>query len=189
MADRKAALFLDRDGVINKNTGYVYKVTDFEFIQEIFEICVAAQNFGLPIVVITNQSGIGRGYFTEEDYYVLNGWMVGEFQKRRIDISLVLHAPENPEDQSNPLKIIRRKPSPVMFIEAATNLDLDLSTSIMIGDSESDMIAAQRAGLKHRILIGRESKDSKATQIVPEHNSCLVAIKSIFLEEKEQPPQ
>jgi D-glycero-D-manno-heptose 1,7-bisphosphate phosphatase len=189
MVHRKAALFLDRDGVINKNSGYVHKVTDFEFIPEIFEICSAAQNLGLPIVVITNQSGIGRGYFSEEDYSVLNGWMVREFLKRKIEISLVLHAPENPENQSIPLKTNRRKPSPVMFIEAATNLDLDLATSIMIGDSESDMIAAQRAGLKHRILIGKESRNSEATQIVPEHNSCLVAIKNIFLEIKEQPSQ
>lgn len=189
MVHRKAALFLDRDGVINKNSGYVYKVTDFEFFPEIFEICFAAQNLGLPIVVITNQSGIGRGYFSEGDYSKLNGWMVREFLKRKIEISLVLHAPENPEDQSIPLNMSRRKPSPVMFIEAAINLNLDLATSIMIGDSESDMIAAQRAGLKHRILIGKESRESEATKIVPEHNSCLAAVKRILLEGREQPLQ
>jgi D-glycero-D-manno-heptose 1,7-bisphosphate phosphatase len=182
----KAALFLDRDGVINKNLGYVCKVTDFEFFPEIFEICITAQNLGLPIVVITNQSGIGRGFFSEEDYVFLTKWMINEFKERHIEISLVLHAPENPEDQTAPLFSSRRKPSPSMFNEAASKLELNLANSIMIGDSESDMIAAQRAGLKNRILISIESQSSEATQIVPEHNSCLKVVKKILLESKEQ---
>ena len=186
MAHRKAALFLDRDGVINKNSGYVFEVTDFEFFPEIFEICLAAQSIGLPIVVITNQSGIGRGFFSEEDYVLLTNWMINEFKERHIEISLVLHAPENPEDLSVPLSPSRRKPSPFMFNEASSKLELNLANSIMIGDSESDMIAAQRAGLEHRILIGIDSKRSEATQIVPEHNSCLKAVMKILLESKEQ---
>ena len=186
MNRRKPALFLDRDGVVNKNSGYVSKIQDFEFFPQIFEICLTAQNIGLPIVVVTNQSGIGRGFFTEGDFAVLTGWMVREFLKRKIKISLVLHAPENPEDQSIPLNSNRRKPSPLMFHEAASNLELDLANSIMIGDSESDMIAAQRAGLNHRVLITANSNSSVATEKVAEHNSCLVAVRRILLEGKEQ---
>jgi D-glycero-D-manno-heptose 1,7-bisphosphate phosphatase len=186
MNHRSAALFLDRDGVINKNFGYVSKIQDFEFFPEIFDICLSAQRKGLPIVVITNQSGIGRGFFTEKDFQLLSEWMIDEFRERKIEISLILHAPENPESPPATLYSSRRKPSPAMFYEAASNIGLNLTNSIMIGDTENDMLAAQRAGLNHRILIDSNSKNSTATIIVAEHKSCLEAVNNLLLESKEQ---
>ena len=76
-----SAVFLDRDGVINKNLGYVSDISRFEFFPEIMEICFLAEKKGFPIVVVTNQSGIGRGYFTVEDYNILTKWMIEEFKK------------------------------------------------------------------------------------------------------------
>lgn len=182
---RKPALFLDRDGVINKNLGYVSDISKFEFFPQIMEICFLAQKKGFPIVVVTNQSGIGRGYFTTEDYNVLTKWMIEEFKKNRIDISLVLHAPEDPEKITDKLNSIRRKPSPEMFFEAERNLQLDLCRSVMIGDSETDMIAADRAGIKVRVLINEFSTSSAATIIVPDHDSCLRAVSAILISEGE----
>ena len=186
MIHRSAALFLDRDGVINQNFGYVSKIQDFEFFPEIFNICLSAQKLGLRIVVVTNQSGIGRGLFTEKDFEILTAWMMGEFFERKIEISLVLHAPENPENSPSLLNLTRRKPSPAMFNEAASNLGLNLANSIMIGDTENDMIAAQRAGLSHRILINANAKSSVATEIVADHKSCLAVVTNILHTSREQ---
>ena len=81
MNNGKPALFLDRDGVINRDSGFVSKVEDFEFFPEIIEICSISHRLKFPIVIITNQSGIGRGYFTEGDFWDLTRWMIDEFAK------------------------------------------------------------------------------------------------------------
>jgi|LauGreSuBDMM15SN_2_FD.fasta_scaffold119030_2 D-glycero-D-manno-heptose 1,7-bisphosphate phosphatase len=185
MENRKPALFLDRDGVVNKNIGYVSKISNFEFFPEIMEICTLAQNAGLPIVVVTNQSGIGRGYFTEEDFSLLTKWMIEKFKKNKIQISLVLHAPEEHEEKTQILNPGRRKPSPVMFFEAERKLQLDLCRSVMIGDSETDMIAADRAGIENRVLIHGASTNSVATVIVADHKACLSAVSTILFPERE----
>jgi D-glycero-D-manno-heptose 1,7-bisphosphate phosphatase len=164
------ALFLDRDGVINRNHGYVYRVSDFEFFPEIFDICQIAQKADMTIVVITNQSGIGRGYFTEKEFHSLTDWMVSEFARREIRIHMVLHAPENPEIDAC---LERRKPSPFMIIEAAEKLGINLADSILIGDSETDVIAADRAGIKHTILIASQDISTVASVSVENHKECL----------------
>ena len=84
MEMRKPALFLDRDGVVNKNYGYVFEISKFEFYTEIFEICSIVQEVKMPIVIVTNQSGIGRGYFSEVEYLFVTDWMISEFNKQGI---------------------------------------------------------------------------------------------------------
>lgn len=179
MGPKKPALFLDRDGVVNRNHGYVHEISEFEFFPEIFEICRIASSSLMPIVIVTNQSGIGRGYFKESDFEVLTEWMLDKFQEEGIQIDGVFHAPENPD---NPIEAesSRRKPSPTMIIEAAIKLQIDLSNSILIGDNESDMIAAVQAGVKHRILIGVETKPS-ATLVVANHNECSKVVRDVIL--------
>ena len=181
MNNGKPALFLDRDGVINRDSGFVSKVEDFEFFPEIIEICSISRRLKFPIVIITNQSGIGRGYFTEGDFWDLTRWMIDEFAKYGIEISLVLHASDNPDLHSYSPVVSRRKPSPEMFLEAKKKLKINLQESIMIGDRETDMIAAQRAGVEHRILINHDSASSAATIVVANHLACLSAVKSILL--------
>jgi D-glycero-D-manno-heptose 1,7-bisphosphate phosphatase len=185
MNNRKPALFLDRDGVINKNLGYISEISNFEFFPEIMEICALAKKKGFAIVIVTNQSGIGRGYFTVEDYNYLTEWMIEEFKKSSIEISLILYAPENPEKRTKTLNQGRRKPSPEMFFEAERILQVDLCRSVMIGDSETDMIAADRAGIENRVLIDEASTNSAATIIVPNHEACLRAVSAILIPERE----
>jgi D-glycero-D-manno-heptose 1,7-bisphosphate phosphatase len=175
---KKPALFLDRDGVVNRNHGYVHEISDFEFFPEIFEICRIAKSSLMPIVIVTNQSGIGRGYFRESDFEILTEWMLIKFQEEGIQIDGVFHAPENP-DKPIEAESSRRKPSPTMITEAAVKLEIDLSNSILIGDNESDMIAAMQAGINHRILIGIENNPN-ATLIVTDHNECSKAVRDVI---------
>jgi D-glycero-D-manno-heptose 1,7-bisphosphate phosphatase len=157
-------LFLDRDGVINQDFGYVHTIEKFKFLPGIFDFCKIAQNARMKIVIVTNQSGIGRGYFSQNQFDKLMNWVVVEFKKEGITISGVLCAPENPQigDQA-PVKILRRKPSPAMFLEASTKYSINLESSLMIGDMDSDMIAAANAGVKGRILLGDSQGRSAQT--------------------------
>jgi D-glycero-D-manno-heptose 1,7-bisphosphate phosphatase len=180
----KPALFLDRDGVINVNHGYVSKKDDFKFYAEIFEICIIAQNNQIPIIIVTNQSGIGRGFFSEEDYQSLTDWMISEFKTQGIEITSVLYAPENPEDDEGS-DVQRRKPSPAMILEAAQEFGISLDRSIMIGDSESDMIAAKNGGIRHRILIGANVRSTVASVVVDTHLRCIEVVSEIVTEYRE----
>lgn len=168
---KSPALFLDRDGVINRDYGYVFESTRFDFYPEIFDICKAAIAANLLIVVVTNQSGIGRGFYTESEFKTLTEWMLSQFMGKGIQIALILHASENPELHNHETPT-RRKPTPAMLIEAAQELNISLEDSIMIGDKETDMLAAREAGVSNRILISHESS-AAATKVVASHSECL----------------
>lgn len=184
MITGRPALFLDRDGVVNVNHGYVSKKQDFKFYTEIFEICLIAQNNQMPIIIVTNQSGIGRGFFSEGDYQSLTEWMISEFSIQGIKINSVLYAPENPEvDKGSDIQ--RRKPSPAMILEAAQEFGVSLAGSIMIGDSESDMIAAQNGGIGHRILISANVGSTVASVVVDTHLRCIEVVSEIVTENRE----
>lgn len=183
MNEKKPALFLDRDGVVNKNHGYVHKISEFQFFPEIMEICRLAQNAGMLIVIVTNQSGIGRDFFTETDYFTLTNWMISEFMREHIKINLVLHAPESPTKMK--ADFARRKPSPAMILEAANDLNLDILGSILIGDNESDMSAAERAGIKHRILINNSVNSTVASIVVKNHVECISVVSDILSRNQE----
>lgn len=138
------ALFLDRDGTINVDRAYVHAKEDFTFIDGVFEFCRMAQEKGYLIIVITNQSGIARGYYSEADYKELTDWMVGEFSKRGIAIADVFHCPE----LSGP----DRKPEPGMFLKARDKYSIDMSASVNIGDKPRDVEAGERAGVGVNML-------------------------------------
>lgn len=144
------ALFLDRDGVINVEKNYVYKIEDFEFIEGIFELVRSYQEKGFLIIVITNQSGIGRGYYTEEDFHKLNNWMIEQFKQKGIIITEVYYCPYHPtHGKGEYLKdSFDRKPNPGMILKAQEKYDIDLSQSVLIGDKESDIEAGRNAGIK-----------------------------------------
>lgn len=178
MNTSRPALFLDRDGVVNRNHGYVFEITNFEFYIEIFEICRIAQDAKMPILIVTNQSGLGRSYYTEDDYLLLTDWMIAEFNRQGIEIARVLYAPENPEAKASSVPG-RRKPSPAMILEAADEFDINVVDSILIGDKESDMISAQRGGISHRILIGTDVGTTVASVIVENHLQCIEAVADI----------
>lgn len=149
------ALFLDRDGVINVEKNYVYKIEDFEFVEGIFEVLKYFQDKGYLLIVITNQAGIGRGYYTEEDFHVLNNWMLEEFKKKEIHITKVYYCPYHPEHGIGEYKrdSLDRKPNSGMILQAQKEFNIDLSASILVGDKESDVEAGLRAGIVSNILI------------------------------------
>jgi len=161
----KKALFLDRDGVINVEKEYLYKQEDFEFIDGIFELCKHYQKQGYLIFVVTNQSGIARGYYSEADFLKLTAWMLGEFEKRDIKIAKVYHCPHHPKLSG---ECSCRKPKPGMLLDAAREFDVDLANSIIIGDKERDIEAGLNAGLRESYLFDESGgvKESKATKIV-----------------------
>ena len=159
--DRKPALFLDRDGVINVEKNYLHKKEDFEFIEGIFELCRFYQDRGYLIIVVTNQSGIARAYYSEIDFSNLTLWMIDEFSEKGIEIAQVYHCPHHP-DISGECEC--RKPRPGMLIQAAEDFNVDLENSILVGDSERDIEAAYNAGLKETYLFSEGLKETKATK-------------------------
>ncbi len=148
------ALFLDRDGVINIEKNYVYKIEDFEFIDGIFELTRKYQDMGYLIIVITNQAGIARGYYTENDFMKLTEWMQQEFEKNGIHITKVYYCPHHPDYGLGIYKkdCDCRKPKPGMILKAKEEFNINLKESILIGDKESDIEAGKRAGVGTNLL-------------------------------------
>jgi D-glycero-D-manno-heptose 1,7-bisphosphate phosphatase len=149
------ALFLDRDGVVNEDSGYVCRPEDFRFVRGIFDFCRAAQSKGYLLVVVTNQSGIARGYFTESDYESLSSWMRAEFLGKGIRIDAAFHCPFHPDHGIGAYKreSFDRKPSPGMIIKARDRFGIDLGRSVLIGDKDSDIEAGRRAGVGRLLFL------------------------------------
>jgi D-glycero-D-manno-heptose 1,7-bisphosphate phosphatase len=142
------AIFLDRDGVINKEKNYLYKKEDFEFIDGVFDACKYFQKLGYQLIIITNQSGIARGYYQEEDFQKLTQWMLRKFTNQGLRILDVFFCPHGPESTCN-----CRKPKPGMLLEARGKYNIDMKNSWMIGDKEADVQAANAAGIENTILV------------------------------------
>lgn len=151
----RPALFLDRDGVINVDTGYVHRADEFQFIDGIFDLCRQARNEGYLIVVVTNQAGIARGYYTEADFHALTDWMRGQFNAEGIVLADVFYAPFHPEHGIGPYRQDSgdRKPGPGMILKAAKMHGLDLAQSLIVGDQPTDMQAGLAAGVPVRVLV------------------------------------
>ena len=141
------ALFIDRDGVINVEKNYLHKIEDFEFIDGVFDALKIAEQRGFINIVITNQSGIARGYYGEDEFATLTEWMVGEFAKNGVKISKVYHCPHNESSLCD-----CRKPKPGMIFQAQNEFDFDLENSWLIGDKESDIEAGINAGVGRLVL-------------------------------------
>lgn len=138
------ALFLDRDGTINVDSAYVYRVEDFVLIEGIVELCQKAQAQGYLLIVVTNQSGIARGYYTEEDYQILTEHMRGLFAQAGVHLDAVYHCPH--------LEGEDRKPAPGMFLKAQRDFEIDMTQSLSLGDKERDIAAATAAGVGRNFL-------------------------------------
>lgn len=160
------ALFLDRDGIINVDHGYTYKIEDFEFSEGIFSLLGIFKNAGYLLFVITNQSGIGRGYYDESDFHTLTTWMIEAFAARGIVIEKVFYCPHAPNAMCH-----CRKPEIGMIEHALLEYPLDLRHSWMIGDKSSDITLANNAHIGNTIYIG-EKPLSQATLSFASVNNC-----------------
>ncbi|MDR1008392.1 MAG: D-glycero-beta-D-manno-heptose 1,7-bisphosphate 7-phosphatase [Campylobacteraceae bacterium] len=143
------AIFLDRDGVVNVDKGYVYKKKDFIFTDGIFEVLRHFQRCDYLLFIVTNQSGIARGYYSENDFLSLSRYMLKEFNDNGITITKIYYCPHSPEANCE-----CRKPKPKMLLDAQKEFDINMSVSWLIGDKISDIEAGLRAGVQNLIYIG-----------------------------------
>ena len=149
------AIFLDRDGVINKEKKYVHKIKDFEFIPGVFEALRKFTNLGYKLIIITNQAGIGKGFYKEEDLNHLHEYMLSILKLKQIKIHGIYFCPHHEEAKLNKYKknCNCRKPKPGMILKAASEHSIDLNQSIMIGDKISDYYAGINSGIQISILL------------------------------------
>ena len=160
------ALFLDRDGVVNEEAGYLFRPSDVHWVEGIFSLIATARRLGYRVVVVTNQSGIARGLYTTADFEHLMAWMRTEIQARGGDLDAVYHCPFHPVHGTGEWKRehVDRKPGPGMLLRAARDLNLDLRRSVLVGDRCSDIAAAHAAGLQAAFLKrGTEAGDCPGT--------------------------
>lgn len=154
------AFFFDRDGVINVDHGYVSNIGDFEFMDGIFPVMQALAEKGYKLIVITNQSGIGRGFYTVEDFQQVTEWMTRRFTEEGVELTAVYSCPHAPGAGCG-----CRKPEPGMFLQAIREHNIDPARSWMIGDKDDDMVAAGAAGICNRVLLG-DADPVHSTQVI-----------------------
>ena len=148
------AIFLDRDGVINFDKNYVHKVEDFEFIPGAIEGLQKLRDAGFKLFIITNQSGIGRGIYTEKDMLKLHDFMLAELEKHGITIDCIYYCPHRSDEGCD-----CRKPNPKFVLEAAKKFDLDLGASWFIGDRDVDVNCGKNAGVRTIMVGNTETPD------------------------------
>lgn len=149
------ALFLDRDGTINEERNYLIRMEDFVFRNGIFNLTKAFSDRGYLIFVVTNQSGIARGFYSEADYHQLTDWMTDQFRLQGTTISKVYFCPHHPDITG---RCGCRKPEPGMLLQAIREFDLDPAQCVMVGDSDRDVEAARRAGIHNIIKVSETGK-------------------------------
>ena len=163
----KPALFLDRDGVLNEDRGYVSQWEDFRWIAGAREAVAAFNAAGWLVIVVTNQSGVGRGYYTEDDVHVLHARMAEDLAQVGGHIDAFYHAPQHPEA---PLDAYRhpdppdRKPNPGMILRALAEWPIDREASLLVGDKPSDLEAALRAGVRGVLFEGGDLRQFLADE-------------------------
>ena len=151
---RNKALFLDRDGVINFDKNHMYKIEDCEFIPGIFDFCLAAKHRGYKIIVVTNQAGIAKGLYSEEDYFKLREYIHNIFKKNGCSIDGEYYCPYHPEGIGKyKINSYDRKPNPGMLFKAMNDFNIDMNESLLIGDNITDIEAAKKAGVKKYFMI------------------------------------
>ena len=156
MAEMRPALFLDRDGVINVDKGYVNRIEDFEWVEGAAEAIAAFNKRGWYVFVVTNQSGIARNYYTEADMHTLHEWMQAELAKAGAHIDRIYYCPYHEEGENLAYRkdSFDRKPKPGMLLHAMSDFPVKRELSFMIGDKEADMQAARAAGVAGFLFSG-----------------------------------
>lgn len=143
----RPALFMDRDGVINVDKGYVHRIEDWEWRPGIFDVIRGFKALGHLVVGVTNQSGIGRGMFDQAQYRTLTNYYTGILESMGARVDAVYHCPHTPDDNCD-----CRKPKPGLILWAAAIHEIDLAASTLIGDRETDIEAGRAAGVWNLIL-------------------------------------
>ena len=138
---KNKAVILDRDGTINVDKGYVHRVEDFTYLEGVIEGLKILQQEGYILIVITNQSGIARGYFSEDDYKKLEKWMINDLKEKDVNISASYYCPHHPQAKVDKYRkeCDCRKPQLALFEKAISEFDIDTDNLILVGDKERDV--------------------------------------------------
>lgn len=155
------AIFLDRDGTINVEKNYLHKIEDFEFLPGVIEALQKLQQAGFLLIIITNQSGIGRGYYSEEDFIKLNDWMLQTLKWHGVNISKVYYCPHLPDAKIEKYRINCecRKPKLGMYNQAIKDFDIDLSQSFSVGDKIRDCTICKSTLCNGFLIASNEKKN------------------------------
>lgn len=147
---KRPAVFFDRDGVINKDYGYVHTVEKFHWMRDAQDAVKWCNDHGYFAILVTNQAGIGRGYYTESHFNDFSGWIQNQLFRAGAYFDAVYYCPHHPTEAKGRYlkKCLCRKPEPGMLIQAINEFPIDVKRSIMVGNSESDMLAARGAGVR-----------------------------------------
>ena len=147
--------FLDRDGVINEEIGYLHRISDFRYTNKCVDGLRQLRDLGFQIVIITNQAGIAKGYFTEHQYHLLTNWLVNDLKKKMIPILQIQFCPHHKNAVIDEYRkdCSFRKPGTGMIDSIAESFDVDLNSSILIGDKQSDIDAGLAAGIPNCFLM------------------------------------
>ncbi len=153
------AIFLDRDGVINEDNGYTYKIDDFKLLKGVIQGLKAFKKLDYEIIIVTNQAGIARGLFSVDDFRKFMKHLIKTLNENKIQVLDYFFCPHHPEGKIElySIKCSCRKPNIGMLVEAKEKYNIDFSKSIIIGDKESDILAGKKAGLLSDILITNDS--------------------------------
>jgi len=163
---KRPSLFLDRDGVINVDHGHVHSIEKFDFAPGIFDLVRAANKANWFVVVVTNQAGIAKGFYSETQFAQLTEWMLSRFEMNGARIDRVYHCPHHPDFSVNGHVCDCRKPKPGMLFRARDELNIDLGNSIIVGDKCTDLDAGRAAGVRQCYLVDIADRDSFSGQLL-----------------------
>ncbi len=157
---KQRAIFLDRDGTLNRDVPYAHRIEDLQLLDHVAAGLAWMAAMGFELVIVTNQAGIARGYFSEDDMHAFHRALCERLEAERIGIAAIYYCPFHPSEGIGPYRRASplRKPRPGMILQAAAQHDLDLSASFTIGDNESDILAGQAAGC--RTILVRSGADN-----------------------------
>lgn len=180
MPDRAAA-FLDRDGVINEERNYVYRIEDFQFLPGALEACRRFVEAGYLLVIVTNQAGIARGYYDTADFESLTRWMEARFAEAGAPLSGVYHCPHHPDAKLSSLRMACdcRKPAPGLILQAQRQLGIDLRRSFLVGDKLSDIEAGRAAGVGRCFLVSDPQRASGAPTMTHTANAVVGSLSEV----------
>lgn len=166
---KRPAIFLDRDGVLNRDFNYVHRIEDLELLPSVSRSLSRLKAAGFLLIVITNQSGIARGKFTLKDVDLFNAALQKKITEENGPLfDAVYVCPHHPLGSAHPYNVDCncRKPKPGLLLQAMSDHDVDVSLSCMVGDKESDMEAAKAAGVPRRFLVHSDQYKSKSVDAV-----------------------
>jgi D-glycero-D-manno-heptose 1,7-bisphosphate phosphatase len=152
----RPAIFFDRDGVLNKDRDYVYKIDDWYWIEGAIEAIKRCNELDYYVFVVTNQSGIGRGYYTEEDVHTIHTYMEDELKNHGAHIDAIRYCPHHRDALiiEYQMECKCRKPAPGMLRDLLSCWPVDISRSVLVGDKPTDLEAAKQAGIEALLYKG-----------------------------------